>query len=346
MNYVDPEGLWRQVNLGYQAQSGDTLWGLAEKVFKGQGWKWPDLGYPYDLGKRPLQAGDIIGYQGGLIEYENGIPYAHVAMVVYENNAYHTPEKMPEPQKPKPPEPTASGGGANSNPGSVSSTSKPGNANSTGMSSGGLKPGGGQTHGFGLGETGNLPELPKPYIPPINVFFVYNKIDSGFKEQADYMAEKKYRDQINEFIYFTKIHEFVNEWNSLVDTRINDILLFLHGGAGKLYFDKEEMQYDDFSQLKELSIDGRAYLLACNGGTEYEGTTIAWKFSELLHGKRVRAVVDGKVYYRDWYQLFKRWPLTKEEGAYWADFYYVRGLTSRRKLQLEGGFYGKMPWPE
>ncbi|MCI8611575.1 MAG: hypothetical protein HFE66_06625 [Clostridiales bacterium] len=265
---------------------------------------------------------------------------------MYENNAYHTPEKMPEPQKPKPPEPTASGGGANSNPGSVSSTSKPGNANSTGMSSGGLKPGGGQTHGFGLGETGNLPELPKPYIPPINVFFVYNKIDSGFKEQADYMAEKKYRDQINEFIYFTKIHEFVNEWNSLVDTRINDILLFLHGGAGKLYFDKEEMQYDDFSQLKELSIDGRAYLLACNGGTEYEGTTIAWKFSELLHGKRVRAVVDGKVYYRDWYQLFKRWPLTKEEGAYWADFYYVRGLTSRRKLQLEGGFYGKMPWPE
>jgi hypothetical protein len=65
VNYVDPEGLWRQVNLGYQAQSGDTLWGLAEKVFKGQGWKWPDLGYPYDLGKRPLQAGDIIGYQGG-----------------------------------------------------------------------------------------------------------------------------------------------------------------------------------------------------------------------------------------------------------------------------------------
>ncbi|MCI8611578.1 MAG: RHS repeat-associated core domain-containing protein [Clostridiales bacterium] len=126
VNYVDPEGLWTQVNLGYRAQSGDTLWGLAEKVFKGQGWKWPDLGYPYDLGKRPLQAGDIIGYQGGLIEYENGIPYAHVAMVVYENNAYHTPEKMPEPQKPKPPEPTASGGGANSNPGSVSSTSGPG----------------------------------------------------------------------------------------------------------------------------------------------------------------------------------------------------------------------------
>ena len=157
VNYVDPEGLWSKANLGYQAQAGDTLWGLAEEVFQGQGWKWRDLGYPYDVNKRPLQEGDIIAYQGGLIEYENGVPYIHAAHVVYENNGYHTPEKMPDPPEPKPQEPTASGGGATSKPGSVSSTSKPGNVNASGMTSGGLKPGGGQTNGFGAGRNDTPP---------------------------------------------------------------------------------------------------------------------------------------------------------------------------------------------
>ena len=129
MNYVDPDGLWRRVDLGYEAQEGDTLWGLAVQLFQGQGRKWRDLGYPYDLGSRPLQVGDVIGYQGGLIEYENGVPVAHVSTVVFENNAYHEPEPMPEPPKrpePAPSKPTASGGVPNSS-GSVSSTGGPGN---------------------------------------------------------------------------------------------------------------------------------------------------------------------------------------------------------------------------
>lgn len=104
-------------------------------------------------------------------------------MVVYENNAYHTPEKMPEPQKPKPPEPTASGGGANSNPGSVSSTSKPGNVNATGMSSGGLKPGGGQTHGFGAGKNEPSLDFYGPPLPP-----VYIPHDTISKEQEKFIS--------------------------------------------------------------------------------------------------------------------------------------------------------------
>ena len=256
---------------------------------------------------------------------------------------------MPEPPKrpdPAPSKPTASGGTSNpTNSGSVSSTNKPGNMNASGMSSGEMKPGGGSTHGTGTNKNENPPEVYGPPVPPRNIFFVYNA-KKGFQEQADFIEKKMYRDQLNKFIYVTEVEEFVNEWNSLVDTRINDILLFLHGGAGKLYFANEGvLKYDDFSQLEKLRIEGRAYLLACNGGTEYEGTTVAWKFSYLLHGKRVRAVVDGSVYYRDWYQLFDRWPLTKEKEAYWADFYYVRGLTSRRKLQLESVFWGRMPWP-
>ena len=183
MNYVDPEGLWSKANLGYQAQAGDTLWGLAEEVFQGQGWKWRDLGYPYDVNKRPLQEGDIIAYQGGLIEYENGVPYIHVAHVVYENNGYHTPEKMPDPPEPKPQEPTASGGGTNSKPGSVSSTSKPGNVNASGMTSGGLKPGGG-SQGVGLGK--NEPSLDF-YGPPLPPVFIQHETIS--KEQEKILSD-------------------------------------------------------------------------------------------------------------------------------------------------------------
>ncbi len=271
--------------------------------------------------------------------------------ILYQNGAYYTPAPMPEPPKPEPvkPAPPSAASTPKPNTGTMPkpSTSTPGNGGGGGNKGGGFSP------SFGLGKDGELPEVVLPpkaselYVPPVNIFFVYDEYDGDFREQATYMAEKKYRNQINQFIYVLHDEDFINGWNKLVGTRINDILLFIHGGAGFICFYEEDevMEYDDFSRLEKLSIEGRAYLLACHGGTEYDGTTIAWKFSELLHGKKVRAVVNGKVYYRSYYQIFRRWPLTKEEGAYWADFYYVRGLTSRRKLKLEGGFYKKMPWP-
>ena len=142
VNYVDPTGLWRTVNLGYQAEPGDTLWGLSVKLF-GNGAYWRDLGYPYDLNERSLQVGDIIAYDGGLIIHENGQTYVHVSNILYQNGAYHTPQPMPDPPKPAPPNPVVT---PKPNTGSTPapSTSSPGNGggggNKGGGSSGGSKP--------------------------------------------------------------------------------------------------------------------------------------------------------------------------------------------------------------
>lgn len=135
VNYVDPTGLWRTVNLGYQAESGDTLWGLSVKLF-GNGAYWEDLGYPYDLNERGLRVGDIIGYDGGLIEYENGQAYVHKSSILYQNGGYHTPQPMPEPPKPAPPNPVST---PKPNTGKTPSpsTSSPGNGGSGGNKGGG-----------------------------------------------------------------------------------------------------------------------------------------------------------------------------------------------------------------
>ena len=88
---MDPTGLWRTVALGYQAEYGDTLWGLSEKLF-GNGSYWRDLGYPYDPQyERGLRVGDIIAYEGGLVEYENGQVNIRRSNILYQNGAYYTP---------------------------------------------------------------------------------------------------------------------------------------------------------------------------------------------------------------------------------------------------------------
>ena len=121
----------------------------------------------------------------------------------------------------------------------------------------------------------------------------------------------------------TKISKFEDYWNSLSSNGIKDIHLYFHGGAGNLTFHKEYMYVYDIKQLKKIDPSGKVYLYSCNGGTkDAYGETIAGAFAQVVSGAKVRAVVNGKVYYRAWYQLFSRKPLTKEKGAYWADFHY------------------------
>lgn len=99
--------------------------------------------------------------------------------------------------------------------------------------------------------------------------------------------------------------------------------MYFHGGKGFLAFKNEEMYVDEIRKLKNTSLSGKVYLYSCNGGTQNSyGETVAGAFSKVVSGAKVRAVVNGKVYYRAWYQLFSRKPLTKEKGAYWADFHY------------------------
>ena len=177
-----------------------------------------------------------------------------------------------------------------------------------------------------------------------NIFFVYNNPGRDFNTQAKYMAKKSYDNRNVEYIKITSIDEFKNEWNNLKDRNdIGDIHLFLHGGKGELHFKNEEMYYSDFEDLENIQISGRACLYSCQGGTEYKDTTIAYKFSEKLNGAPVRAAVNSSVYYRDWYQLFARWPLIKDKGSYWADFKYNE-KSEEKYEKKKVGKKGKMPF--
>ncbi len=137
VNYVDPTGLWATVGLGYQAEAGDTLWRLAVLLF-GNGIYWEDLGYPYDIKKRPLQVGDIISYDGGLVTIENGVVVITASYLLYNpDGTRHIPQTMPDPPRQDPPKNPSSGAPSNPtptkpNPDSVSSTAGPGNSGASG----------------------------------------------------------------------------------------------------------------------------------------------------------------------------------------------------------------------
>ena len=185
MNYVDPDGLWRRVGETiWEAESGDTLWGLAVQA-RGDGRLWTQFKYQYNAAT--LKAGDIIDINGGglvghnygdRVEFFGSVPVYPVAeevtIYVYNPSAYETP--IP------PSKPTASGGSSNPtpakpNPDSISSISGPGSI-ATGMSSGGSKPSGGNT-GFGLGKKDPSLDFYGPQLPPIYVQPVKESMING-----------------------------------------------------------------------------------------------------------------------------------------------------------------------
>ena len=165
-----------------------------------------------------------------------------------------------------------------------------------------------------------------------NIFIVYDKAGNDFNEQANWMIKDRYNKKDCEIYKVIYIDDFVDAWNSLVKRKkdINDIYLYLHGGAGCLYFNgqtyKSNQMYDD---LGELTVHGKVFLNSCNGGSSVEGGwSVAITLAMLCPGAYVRAVVNGKVYYRSFTQLFARKPLTKEKNAYWADFMYVKNYNT------------------
>lgn len=155
-----------------------------------------------------------------------------------------------------------------------------------------------------------------------NVFIVYSKRGSDFIEQANWMKRYAYSNKNCLTRYVEKVSDFEKEWNTLSSYSVKDIHLYFHGGAGKLYFNNESMSVGRIKRLKKLNISGKVYLYSCHGGTNNSSReSAAGAVSTLVFGSRVRAVVNGNVYYRSWYQIFQRKPLTKEKNAYWADFY-------------------------
>lgn len=134
VNYVDPTGLWWEDHrYGYHAEAGDTLWELAEELFgPGKGIYWKDLGYPYDIKKRPLQVGDIISYNRGLVTIENGVVTITASgLLSNPDGTPYIPQTMPGPSKQISPKNPSSGTASNPtptkpNPDSVSSSAGPG----------------------------------------------------------------------------------------------------------------------------------------------------------------------------------------------------------------------------
>ena len=163
------------------------------------------------------------------------------------------------------------------------------------------------------------------FVTYYNYIFVYDRAGKDFKEQAKWMANYAYDNKNVKYIYIHTIKDFKKQWNALKDKIINDIHLFLHGGSDILYFYEQSMNGDEIEKLSKLSIKGKIYLFSCNGGTKNDyNNCVAWRFAKLVQGSAVRAVVNGSVYYRSITQLKSLKPLTKEKGAYWADFKYTR----------------------
>ena len=181
-------------------------------------------------------------------------------------------------------------------------------------------------------------------------FIVYSYPGSDFIKQANLM--KKKCKGYNLVTYYCKsAKDFVTSWNAIAKKyKLKDLFLYVHGEAGKLYFrncnilksvnkktnnkKKESLKDHQFSELKNLSITGKIYLNSCHGGTSSSGTeSVASILAKKVPSHSVRAVVKGNVYYRGAKKpVMDGQPITKEKGAYWADFNYSYDKRSKKKI--------------
>jgi len=169
VNYVDPTGLWVQVgDTIWEAQRGDTLWGLSEIVY-GNGSLWTTFGYQDS--HTNLQVGEIIDVtgwgrvgrnMGGYVDLYGG---GQLHPIVDQMPTYTYTPPAPAPSKPSPPaantptQPTPSNPGNNAS----SSTSSPGNGGGGNKPSSKPNTGSG---GNGKNEIYGPPVPPNLYGPP------------------------------------------------------------------------------------------------------------------------------------------------------------------------------------
>ena len=181
-------------------------------------------------------------------------------------------------------------------------------------------------------------------------FIVYSNPGSDFKKQANYMKNKMKGYNTITF-YCVSAKDFIDAWNSISKNyKLKNLFLYVHGGAGKLHFKNcsiyktlpkninkgkkyKETSYT-FSKLKNLNITGKIYLNSCHGGTSKGvSESVASILAKKVPGKTVRAVVNGNVYYPGYKKtVLSGNPLTKEKGAYWADFNYHYVKREKRKV--------------
>ena len=168
-----------------------------------------------------------------------------------------------------------------------------------------------------------------------NYIFVYNNKETDFYAQAHWMSKYAYNNKNVIYIYIVSKEDFKREWNKLKGKKILDIHLFIHGDKDKLYFKGVTMTGTEVSKLSKLSMKGKLYLYACHGGTIVKGTSIAMRLAKLVADVKVKAVVNGSVYYTLAHFSSNYRPICRDIGAYWATIIYISKIKKYR-IQNEG----------
>ena len=158
--------------------------------------------------------------------------------------------------------------------------------------------------------------------------FYYNYPGSDFYVQA--YNSPYYNINSSEVILKPVIYskDFISAWNSMSGT-IDYIYLYLHGGAGLLYFRGEEMSFNGsikFSSLSYKKVQKCVYLFSCYGGSAKAGGVVAYAFANATSCK-VQACtgsvsylkIGGKYYARKAFDfgVFKYFYPTGGGGGSW-----------------------------
>lgn len=155
-----------------------------------------------------------------------------------------------------------------------------------------------------------------------NLFIVYDRKHKDFIKQAKWMSKYAYDDNDVEFVYIHQIDDYIKKWNYCTSTKTNNIHLYFHGGAGKLYFNKETMIYNQISELNTKEVKNKVYLYSCKGGTLFEDTNVAWEISKHIKEKPVVALANDSVDYFNWDfgKWFEKLPIRHKNKGYWGEF--------------------------
>ncbi len=161
------------------------------------------------------------------------------------------------------------------------------------------------------------------------VAFYYNNPGSGFEDQVKKSAYFNYNNDDVEIISVISSQDFIDAWNSLDDSDLDDVYLYLHGGEGKLYFKGETMNMTGNKSLASLTnknAEGKVYLFSCHGGAGKEVDNVAWRFSELT-GATVSATESSVSYSEIFGKYYAR--VSAEDfwnpfDNFWSDYYYEK----------------------
>ena len=161
-------------------------------------------------------------------------------------------------------------------------------------------------------------------------YYYFPESKSPLKEEAMNSPYFDSSDTENvEMIAVETSEDFINAWNAM-EGEIDDVYLYLHGGAGHLQLARDTIGIGDefdyqLEELDEKSISGAVYDFACHSAENYNGTSVA----EVLSKKTKTTVIacDVGVSYRFgnfFLRIFRgnTWHARTETAHMYSDHWY------------------------